>query len=144
MKIKIEDTNESRAAIKAALDKAHKTRREAQAHVFGPWDILCLSEEAEDMLDNLNLLKKERPGAVLIATSGHKLPSRYRYQRIASRVALVRGAKNWFLIEAEKTLKGPNESTTQRLGLSDAQKLAWLENTMKNLGIFTLNKKAEG
>ena len=89
------------ASIRKIKDALEKVNGKATAHTFTSFtQIQRLVEIAEKQLETLNLPKKHWTGARFEATSGEPVPKKYKYQRIATRVVLERGANHWFLIWA--------------------------------------------
>ena len=94
MKIKINEQN--RAALQSALEKSNGT---ATAHTFRHViDLIDRARQAEDKLQQLDLKKSSRSGAIAKASSGGSVAHSYKYSRITSTATLVRGSSAWFLI----------------------------------------------
>jgi len=95
MKLKISDNPKDQAKIE---DMLQRVNGEATSHTYSSAsEILAVAREAEETLDRLLLPKKCRAGAVAAKTSGDKVPSAYGYRRIATRVELTRGSREWYL-----------------------------------------------
>lgn len=93
MKIKINDQNN--ALIQIALGEVNGT---ATAHTFMQAnEIIACALHAEDKLQQLDLKKGSRSGAIAKATSGGSVANSYKYSRITSTATLVRGSSAWFL-----------------------------------------------
>jgi hypothetical protein len=93
MKIKINEQN--RAALQAALEKSNGT---ATAHTFRHViDLIDCARHAEDKLQQLDLRKGSRSGAIATASSGGSVANAYKYARITSTAKMVRGSSAWFL-----------------------------------------------
>lgn len=93
MKIKITDQNN--ALIQITLNEANGN---ATAHTFR-WanEIIDCARQAEDKLQQLDLKKGSRSGAIAKASSGGSVANAYKYTRITSTATMVRGSSAWFL-----------------------------------------------
>jgi len=95
MKLKISDNPIDMAKIDEVLQSING---EASMHTYSSAsEIIAIAQQAEAKLDRLLLPKKYRAGAVAEKTSGGKMPTSYGYRRIATRVELTRGARDWYL-----------------------------------------------
>lgn len=89
-------------------------------HTYTPDDVQALAEYAETKLIRLGIPKKMREGAILMARSGDKLPSDYKYQRRVTYIELARDTQGWFLYIA-KAQKAHQEAFAPRLVLTHRQ-----------------------
>ena len=64
--------------------------------------IAALAIDAEARLEALRLPKKYRQGAQLEAVSGSPVPSKYKFNRVGTRIVLERGATDWFLVSVKR------------------------------------------
>jgi hypothetical protein len=93
MKIKINDQNN--ALIQIALGEVNGN---ATSHTFTQAnEIIACALHAEDKLQQLDLKKGSRSGAIAKASSGGSVANAYKYARITSTATLVRGSSAWFL-----------------------------------------------
>ncbi len=89
------DAVTQRFPITRALEKVNGR---AETHCYITYsDVACVAQAAEKNLDELNLPKKDRPGAYVISTSGGKVANAYSYPRRATKIRLQRGSTEWFL-----------------------------------------------
>ena len=96
MKIKIDLSAKSKAALTAALSRANG---KATAHTFiNCEEIIQASACIEAELHRLGLKKDSRSGAIATASSGGSVANAYKYTRITSTVTMVRGSSAWFLV----------------------------------------------
>ena len=117
MKIKIKAHNI--AALQAALEKANGN---AIAHTFRhASEILEVAVGAETQLAALQLNKRESAGAVACACSGSRLPNAYKYDRVITRVTLVRGSSDWFLTDIKAFSTFSRSEGETRVTLTAAQ-----------------------
>ena len=97
--MKITITPKNTAKINAVLLAING---KSTAHTYDSYRAVeCLVEEAEARLDMLRLPKKNRTGVGVDALSGSAVAGRYRYLRNATFIQLVRGVKNWMLVQAK-------------------------------------------
>jgi len=98
MNIKIDIKNLPK--IQAILNKVNGN---ATSHTFtGASEILRCAENAEKQLENLQLPKISRSGAISKATSGSSVARSYKYQRTISYAKMIRKSSAWFLVELSK------------------------------------------
>ena len=127
MKIKIENSDKSLAAIQKALDEAN---RGAHAHTFNhALSVVKSAAIAESKLDELGILKGARAGAAAMKVSGVAVFKSYQYSRIATRITMARGSNAWFLIGVETVsiwAKGGTRTTLTLTSEQDAYAVAVL------------------
>lgn len=87
------------AAVDAALALANGR---ASSHAATAGTCVRFAERAEHELASLDLPLGQRAGATLIADSGLRLPSSYKYHVNRTRVTLVRRRDGWALTCAVK------------------------------------------
>jgi len=87
MKIKLNNSAATLAAVNGQAD----------AHTYTQRELLDVAARAEEKLEQLGLLKSERPGAVMRCVSGGTVPSAYKYSRKLTRVRLERTSSGWWL-----------------------------------------------
>jgi len=113
------DDNLENAAIVAALRAANG---KATAHTYThAIDIATLARTAEAKLEAFGIPKAMRAGAALIAVSGSKLPSAYKYTAQATVVRLIRKGAGWYLESAAATDLHPGRTPAERLHLTPEQ-----------------------
>jgi hypothetical protein len=86
-------------ALKAANGKA-------ESHVADGSDVCMAAIDAEDNLNTLGILKKDRKGARFIYISGKPVTNAYSnkaWARAATAVSLERGANAWFAVDIKRT-----------------------------------------
>src|SRR5260370_40023612 len=94
MKIKI--CTENSAAIECELLVANGI---STAHtITSAARVVKLAAIAEQKLEDMDRAKKSRRGARLVRISGEPVANSYKYSRTATRVEIVRGSSDWFLI----------------------------------------------
>jgi len=105
-------------AVEAALAAINGR---ASSHTATAGTLVRLAERAEHELGELLLLKGERAGAQLIADSGLRLPTAYKYQVARTRVTLVRLRTGWALACAIRTSDWGSAHPEWSLGLRPHQ-----------------------
>ena len=93
--IKIQSTQAQRIedALKVVNGRAVR-------HAFTTYgEVAMVARDAESILDNLSVLKADRPGVTVTMVSGQKLPSSYKYNPIRTVIALVRRTAGWYLTD---------------------------------------------
>ena len=101
MKIKIENSDKSLAAIQKVLDDVNHG---AHAHTFNHASAVVKSVAiAESKLDELGILKGARAGATAMKVSGGAVAKSYQYSRVATRIVMTRGSNARFLVGVEPT-----------------------------------------
>ena len=108
---------------KDAISKALRAvNGKSEAHTFTHYhEIERIALEAEQMLERLNITKKDRVGACYIAQSGSELPSGYKYAAQTTSVALKRRASGWYWTEAHRSYLYPRDKPYARLKLTKKQ-----------------------
>ena len=106
------------AAIDAALALVNGR---ASSHAATSGTCLRFAERAEHELASLDLPLGQRVGAILIADSGLRLPSSYKYAVNRTRVTLVRRRDGWALTCATKYLDRATAHPAFQLGLTPTQ-----------------------
>ena len=135
---KITDSNVDRieAALKAVNGKADR-------HTFtDAIDIARAATEAEQRLDEIGILKADRPGTFASVWSGYDLPNSYKYQPQRTMIVIVRRTAGWYLdtITVSKNhLKVPRSRLTISAGASER---AWAR-TLRNAGVDIYTPQAE-
>jgi len=118
MKLKISDNPTDQAKIEDAL---RRVNGQAGLHTYtSASEIIAVAQEAEGKLDQLLLPKQQRAGAVAAKTSGSRMPGAYGYRRIATRIEMTRGARDWYLTHILKVEVFP-ENPGRRLSLTLTQ-----------------------
>ena len=127
MKVKIENSDKSLAAIQKALDEAN---RGAHAHTFNhASSVVKSAANAEAQMAELGILKGARAGAAAVKVSGVAVFKAYQYSRIATRITMARGSNAWFLIGVETVsiwAKGGTRTTLTLTSEQDAYAVAVL------------------
>jgi len=96
------------------------TNGKATAHTYTLADeIRDIAKEAEDQLAASGVPLAERSGCTITATSGEAVAKRYKNQRVATRVTLVRGSGAWYLTEVSRTEIYPAGPGKPSIVLSD-------------------------
>jgi hypothetical protein len=81
-------------------DALEATNGRATAHTYTMADeIREIAKGAEDQLAASGVPLAERSGCTITATSGGAVANRYKNQRIATRVTLIRGSGAWYITE---------------------------------------------
>jgi hypothetical protein len=95
MMIKITDDTAIAAALAAANGRAvtHTYTRAAS--------IRDIALAAEARFEQLGIPKAQRAGASVVAISGDKLPSAYKYTPTRTRIVLTRRASAWYLTDVQ-------------------------------------------
>jgi len=114
----IKITAENASAIEAALLLVNGR---ATSHTYtNAKTIIDMALQTEKKLEKLEIAASSRSGAQFISVSGDSVANAYKSTRIATRVLLRRGSKDWFLTNIESAtiwLSGGY----QRLTLTAAQ-----------------------
>jgi hypothetical protein len=93
--MKITNDIKSAQAVNALIEKVNGR---AIMHTFGCFsDLQAITLRAEKQLEVYGLSKKDRVGATVIAVSGEKMPSAYKYQITVNHAEFVRKATGWVL-----------------------------------------------
>ncbi|MGC8541022.1 MAG: hypothetical protein ACP5QA_10385, partial [Phycisphaerae bacterium] len=120
MKIKIDPENAPK--IEAALLSVNG---KSTAHTFTTFtEIATLVNRAEGRFNMIHLSKTLRDGAVIVAYSGRKLPSSYKYTSKVTRVELRRSSRGWFLISASSQEVYPSDTGRDLLVLMPPEKFS--------------------
>lgn len=82
--------------ITSALEIVHARARE---HTYTAGAIINIAKLAELKLGVLGIPKNARRGAVVMGSSGAKLPNSYKYSRVISRMTIERRAGDWWLVD---------------------------------------------
>ena len=90
-------------------------------------ELRAVAKNAEAKLEELNIPRDLRPGAVMVSESGEKLPNRYKYQATTTIVSVERGSAGWFLVAAKRSGLWPNREPYRNLILTSAQDTAAVE-----------------
>lgn len=105
-------------AVAARLAEANGR---ASAHIATPESLARDAESLERQLDNLFLMKGERPGAVAIVESGARLPAAYKYHVTRNRCTLVRTRAGWALTFVGKISTWGSSQPRDHLSLTAEQ-----------------------
>jgi hypothetical protein len=89
MKIKLSECAATLAAVNG----------KAVEHTYSQRDLQRVAARAEEQLEQLGLLVRERPGATVQALSGGKVSSAYKYPRKLTSVKLERTSSGWWLTD---------------------------------------------
>ena len=105
MKIKICEANAAKinAALKAVNGKAAAHTIDDYRYVEGA------AQSAEQMLDTI--AKKDRVGVRVGFTPAGPSANSYKYQAISTRIRMVRGSSDWFLVDVERDSVNPKQPT---------------------------------
>lgn len=115
MRIKISDDERVTEALRAVNSTA-------QSHTYSYASALrVVAENAEKELADLGIPKNARQGARIVAQSGDKLPSAYKYVATTTTVTLERGASAWYLVAAHRSSLWPRLAPHRDLQLTVAQ-----------------------
>lgn len=96
--IKICENNS--AIIKEALNLINGS---AGSHTLNSFsEIENIAEKAEVRVLGLVACKQNMPGAVVVFTSGSRMPNAYKYTRIGTTVELTRKSQAWYLTKIER------------------------------------------
>lgn len=100
--IKVEASKKTE--IEAVLERINGR---ASAHAFTrAAEIIALAEQGEKRLESLGIPKGVRKGAIVIATSGDKVPMAYNNRRRGTEVELHRRASGWVLVRVTQVAIG--------------------------------------
>jgi hypothetical protein len=94
----------------------------AASHTFTDAAQLAkIAEEAEALLEDLGIPKKDRAGAAFFAQSGSRLPTSYKYSVIVTIVQLSRKSNGWYLTDVRTAKRHLNSTPGRKLMLTTAQ-----------------------
>jgi hypothetical protein len=108
------------ANLQAIADQLSGVNGAATKHVFRASELLQLAGRAENDLTDL-LLKKEAPGAQLVAISGETVAKAYSHARNATEVVLERRSSGWFLVQVKARTIGQYQGGESTLILTKVQ-----------------------
>ena len=123
MQIKIQATHAQR--IEDALKVVNGR---AERHAYTTYaEIAAVARDAEIVLDNLNVLKADRPGTRVTMVSGQKLPNCYKYAPVRTVISLNRRAAGWYLsgVAASSDHGATHQPRLHALISADAAQRAW-------------------
>ena len=70
----------------------------AERHAFTTYsEIAAVALDAERVLDNLGVLKTDRPGTTATMVSGSKLPNSYKYNPTRTVLSIARRTAGWYV-----------------------------------------------
>jgi hypothetical protein len=91
MKIKLSECAATLAAVNG----------KAVEHTYTQRELLDVAARAEEKLEQLGLLMRERPGAYMRCVSGGSVPSAYKYSRKLTSARLTRTSGGWWLTDCK-------------------------------------------
>ena len=131
----IEIRIENEAEIEATLAKVNGRAKTHTFTTFG--EILRLSKEAEDELDDLGLVKSLRKGAKYWAESAEPVAKRYKSSRIGTNVTLVRKKDCWALSHAETYHFYPTQGGKRKIYVTKMQADYMVEKFAKRYSVMS-------
>jgi len=137
---KIAISKENSEQIEVMLREVNRDNR---AHTFNRYfDIERAAEDAEKLLDKLDLPKSNRRGAIYEVESGRPVPSSYRgWYRTGTLICIERGTKGWYLVCVKQTGFAKNEGGRYLLHLTQKQDEILIERLRRSYAVYT-DKKA--
>ena len=92
----------------------------SSAHIFSASDIFELVRRFDSELSRLGIPKTKRPGAKIVARSGDKLPSAYKYSRTVNWVTIELKKSGFFLTDI-RCVTAYQDAGLSSIYLTDAQ-----------------------
>lgn len=116
---KIKICKENAKKIEALLAEINGKSRE---HTYTTYDdIVTIAKHAEMAVSNLPLPMSCRNGARYHATSGQPVAHKYKGKRNGTRIEILRGLADWYLISVVSVDLWPNQGGTEKLTLTSDQ-----------------------
>jgi hypothetical protein len=123
MKIAICEKNV--AAIEKALESING-RSFAYCYTTAK-EVAEVSLRAESRLGKLLSAKKNYQGAEFYSTSGSTVANCYKGVRNATKIKIMRGSKDWFLVSVSRVELWPNQHGTEEIIITEEQEKLALE-----------------
>jgi len=90
-------------------------------------EITEVSLRAESRLSKLLSAKKNYQGAEFYSTSGGTVANCYKGMRNATKIKIMRGSKDWFLVSVSRAELWPNQSGKEEIIITEEQEKLALE-----------------
>lgn len=120
---------------KSIADAIASIRGNATAWSFTSSDLNASAEEAEQTLEAVAILKKERVGAVATITSGGPSAKAYKYGVTGTKAMLKRYSEGWRLVSYERRTVYPRQQRHLSITLPHEHKATLPTDCLRRLGI---------
>jgi hypothetical protein len=114
MKINIKNENKIDSALQDVNGKA-------VSHTYSAQDVRRLAIAAETELKSRGIDATQRKGAIYKASGAGPAAASYQYRVITTMVKLERGARDWFLVDAERDQARPKQKERQNIFISSSE-----------------------